>query len=288
MASALRVFIVDAFTSKAFSGNPAGVVVIPYNQELSEDKMQSIASELNLPMTAFIKPQGEGVQDKYTLLWFNPVEKATFCGHATLASGHVLLNILKTPVNSIALHSPAGVLGVSGSDDGRLTLKFPSNPPEQIEPTDEHFVILHSFISKEFAASKNVSFYFSQTVNDVVVLVDGLSEEQLESLEFTPSPELEAANKVLGLRAVAFTTPGQGEKDSFTRVFNIGAIVREDQVTGSAHTIIAPLFNRLYGKSTLRARQCSKRGGDILVELQGDSVLLTGEAVTVVEGSLTL
>ncbi|KAJ2799564.1 hypothetical protein H4S07_005404 [Coemansia furcata] len=115
-----------------------------------------------------------------------------------------------------------------------------------------------------------------------------MEESELASLEFISSPEVIAASKELGIRSVIYVTPGasHGDKDSITRVFHTGSFVKEDQVTGSAHTMIAPLFNDLFGKSTLQARQCSPRGGDMKVNLRGNSVLITGSAVTIVEGSL--
>ncbi|KAJ2750909.1 hypothetical protein GGI19_004824 [Coemansia pectinata] len=286
--SALRLFIVDAFTNKAFGGNAAGVVIVPHWRDIDNSTMQSISSELNLPMTAFVRPTTKELGKTYTLLWFNAVEKVAFCGHATLAAGHVLFNILDLAVDTIEFDSPAGLVQACRGGGGDITLCFSSNPPEQVQPTESHYVLLHALVSEQLAASRKITFYYSRTVNDLLFLIENMEEQELASLEFNNSPEAIAASNELGIRGVIYVTPGvsHGGNDSITRVFNTGSFVKEDQVTGSAHTMIAPLFNTLFGKSTLQARQCSPRGGDMKVDLHGNSVLITGSAVTIVEGSL--
>ncbi|KAJ2729666.1 hypothetical protein IW152_005544 [Coemansia sp. BCRC 34962] len=239
-------------------------------------------------MTAFVQPKTKEFGKVYTLLWFNAVEKVAFCGHATLAAAHVLFNILDLAIDTIEFDSPVGLVPACRGGDDDITLCFSSNPPEKVQPTNSHYVLLHALVGEQLAASRKVTFYYSRAVNDLLILIETLEEQELASLEFKSSPEAVVASKELGIRSVVYVTSGvsHGDKDSVARVFNTGSSVEEDQVTGSAYTVIAPLFNTLFGKSTLQARQCSPRGGDMKVSLHGDSVLITGSAVTVVEGTL--
>ncbi|KAJ2008758.1 hypothetical protein GGI04_001032 [Coemansia thaxteri] len=286
----LRVFIVDAFTKAAFGGNAAGVVIVPHWRNIDHGAMQNIASELNLPMTAFVKPSTKELGKAYTLLWFNPVEQASFCGHATLAAGHVLLNILDISVDIVQFDSTAGIICAcrsSGEESNKVTLSFSNNHPDAVQPTNMHYALLHALIGEQLASTRKIAFYYSRAVGDLLVLIESIDEAELTSLEFRPSPEAIAAGKELGIRAVIYVSPvNHKENDSVARVFNMGSLVKEDQVTGSAHTMIGPLFKTLFGKSVLRARQCSARGGNMTVETRGNAVLITGNAVTVVEGSL--
>ncbi|KAJ2684277.1 hypothetical protein IWW39_005015 [Coemansia spiralis] len=286
--SVLRFFIIDAFTKKSFGGNAAGVVLVPHWRDIDHSTMQSIASEINLPMTAFVRPTTKELGKKYTLLWFNSIEKVAFCGHATLAAAHVLFNILDLDIDAIEFDSPVGLVPACRGGDDNITLCFSSNPPEKVQPTNSHYVLLHALVGEQLAATREVAFYYSRTVNDLLILIETMAEQELASLQFNSSPAVTEASRELGIRSVVYVTPGvsHGDKDSITRVFNTGSSVTEDQVTGSAHTVIAPLFSTLFGKSTLQARQCSPRGGDMKVDLHGDSVLITGSAVTIVEGTL--
>ncbi|KAJ1933642.1 hypothetical protein EC988_009054, partial [Linderina pennispora] len=242
MALELRVFIIDAFTAKAFGGNPAAVVLLPASHSLNDSALQQIASELNQPMTAFLQPSGAD----YTLQWFNAHTKAAFCGHATLASAHVLLSMLGLPVTT--LHSPVGALEISRQDE-LLTLRLPSSLSEEVHG-EKYQKVLQAFMGGRLPTTATVSFHYAQAVNDLVVLIEGIDEAVLRACSLTQ--EFAAASQALGVRAVTFAVPGT-DYDSLARVFHAGAVPDEDQVTGSAHTIIAPLFHKRFGKSTLRA-----------------------------------
>ncbi|KAI9505441.1 hypothetical protein GGI25_005253 [Coemansia spiralis] len=291
----LRVLYVDAFTDKAFGGNTAGVVLVPYGTNLSEDVMQKIASELSLPMTAFVMPKSSETAacKQYTLVWFSPRGRALFCGHATLAAGHVIFNVVQISPNcTIEFDSPAGPLGAN-LVDGKVTLCLPSNPPEQIQPDQQHLALLGGLFSNHDLQSKRFSFYHSETARAVLVLLENTSAQELESLEFVDSPQVAAARKALGVHAAIFVAYSDGKWDSVARVFNIdSSSLIEDQVTGSAHTVIAPLFKTLFGKRQLRAHQCSKRKGDLFVELADDdsdaTVTIRGSAVTILDGTLSI
>ncbi|ORX65928.1 Diaminopimelate epimerase-like protein [Linderina pennispora] len=264
MALELRVFIIDAFTAKAFGGNPAAVVLLPASHSLNDSALQQIASELNQPMTAFLQPSGAD----YTLQWFNARTK-----------GRVLM--LDLPVTT--LHSPVGALEISRRDE-LLTLRLPSSLSEEVHG-EKYQKVLQAFMGGRLPTTATVSFHYAQAVNDLVVLIEGIDEAVLRACSLTQ--EFAAASQALGVRAVTFAVPGT-DYDSLARVFHAGAVPDEDQVTGSAHTIIAPLFHKRFGKSTLRALQCSERGGELLLELSDDHVLVSGTAVTVLEGKLTV
>ncbi|KAJ2385080.1 hypothetical protein GGI05_004806 [Coemansia sp. RSA 2603] len=285
-SNSFSIYIVDAFTTKAFGGNAAGVVVIPYENALNDETMQSIASELNKPMTAFIKPTlSESPCARYSLLWFNPKQKAKFCGHATLAAGHVLFNELNLPFSTITMDSPVGDVDISRSS-ASLSLSFPLSPLEYVEtPTEHHQALLHSLVSHEQLAGRKVEYYYSAAINDVLVHIESMGADELAELVYCHSAATERAGSALGVRAVVFVSGGNdGEYDSVARVFGIENGGEEDQVTGSAHTAIAALF----GKDRIRARQCSQRGGDLLIERKGDRVLITGDSVTIVRGTMSI
>ncbi|KAJ2881762.1 hypothetical protein FB639_002545 [Coemansia asiatica] len=288
----LVLFIVDAFTTKVFGGNAAGVVMIPYDHSLEESAMQKIASELNKPMTAFVQPaSSDNGCTRFTILWFNPVSKGAFCGHATLAASHVLFNEIKVASRAIELESPVGLLEISNTDRG-IGIRFPISSVERIaEPGESHIKLLHLFMNhnntKQQIASGDIEFYYSQAINDILVFVNAMTKQQMDMLEFELSKEIADAAKSLGIRAVVVLAESDDKRfDSLARVFGVQGTIGEDQVTGSAHTAIASVFLQKFGKRILRARQCSQRGGDLLVEVeQGNScVVITGSAVTIVSG----
>ncbi|KAJ1719237.1 hypothetical protein LPJ53_005965 [Coemansia erecta] len=289
-SNSFPIYIVDAFTTKAFGGNAAGVVIVPHEQTLSDETMQSIASELNKPMTAFIRPaSSQQPCARYSLQWFNPRQRAKFCGHATLAAGHVLLTELNLPFPTVTMDSPVGDVDISRTGTaGSLSLSFPLSPVEHIErPMEHHRALLHSLVSPGQLAGRPVAYYYSQAINDVLVHIDGMAADELAALEYCHGVATEEAGRALGARAVVFVSGGSKDDaryDSVARVFGLENGGEEDQVTGSAHTAIAALL----GRDRIRARQCSRRGGDLLVERKGDRVIITGDSVTIVCGTMKI
>ncbi|KAJ2833645.1 hypothetical protein J3B01_004315 [Coemansia erecta] len=285
-----EIYVVDAFTTARFGGNAAAVVVIPHDKDMDETTMQNVASEVNLPMSAFVKAQS-GDQASYKLLWFNPTAKAAFCGHATLAAGHVLLNILKLPATSIKFDSPAGVLNASKGSADEIVLQFPSSPPTVVtEPPSAYRMVLHAFTGLSVADIKTAVFYYAPRANDLVILLDGVDDTKFAALDFAPSADTSQEILALNMRAAVFVARSQrNDTDSIARVFHINnAGFDEDQVTGSAHTIIAPLFSSLFGMQRIRAHQCSRRGGRMLIEMpDSDTVVISGHAVTVIQGNIS-
>jgi PhzF family phenazine biosynthesis protein len=251
---------VDAFTNQLFRGNPAAVC--PLDKWLPDDILQSIAAENNLSETAFFIPKGK----KYQLRWFTPAIEVDLCGHATLATAHVLFTHLGVPSNNIDFDSRSGKLSVSRDKDYYI-LDFPT---DMLEPT------LAPKVLKE-ALKVSPQEVFSGREDFLVVLE---SEEEIAKLE----PDFRLLKQVKG-RGVIVTAPGN-EVDFVSRCFFPNAGIDEDPVTGSAHTTMTPYWAERLSKQSLTASQISKRGGRINCTMLGDRVALGGQAITFMEGKL--
>jgi PhzF family phenazine biosynthesis protein len=258
----LKMFQIDAFTSKLFGGNPAAVVLL--GEELSEGKMQRIAAENNLSETAFLLP-GDGAWD---LRWFTPTTEVDLCGHATLASAHVLFNEGLADGDEVRFHSASGELAVRRAGT-LLTLDFPARPPEPIEVS-----------LPEYGRALGIEPLEVLSARDHLALY--ADEEDVAALE--PDMELVAG---LPTFAVMATAPGS-DVDFVSRFFAPKAGIPEDPVTGSAHCTLTPYWAERLGKTELRARQISPRGGELRCKLDGDRVLIGGRAVEYLRGEITI
>jgi PhzF family phenazine biosynthesis protein len=270
MATPLHV--VDAFTSTAFGGNPAAVVLL--EAPAPEPWMQAVAAEANLSDTAFVVPRADGDHD---LRWFTPTVEVELCGHATLATGHVLGGTRRFHTRH------AGVLETRAADDGTITMDLPAQP------------------SAPWNGDGN-----GNGGDDRTVLADalGLDPELVRGAWSTANGWLLV--EVAGAGAVRACEPQRDRllgfgghvivtadatadaaeaHDVVSRVFVPAAGVDEDPVTGSAHCVIAPWLVERTGRTRLRAHQASRRGGELRIEVRGDRVLLTGHAVTVFTGT---
>jgi PhzF family phenazine biosynthesis protein len=260
---AIRIVQVDAFTNKPFSGNPAAVCVLP--QPAPEDWMRNVAREMNLAETAFLTPQNGG----YQLRWFTPTVEVDLCGHATVASAHVLWQDGHLPADRQArFYSRSGVLLADRRGEW-IELDFPAKavagapaPPELLP-----------------ALGIAQAAFVGRNAFDYLVQVD--SEETLRAL----SPDHGTLRK-LPVRGVIVTARSGGEFDFVSRFFAPGSGIDEDPVTGSAHCALGPYWGERLGKSEFTAFQASPRGGVVRVRLQGDRVLLGGQAVTVMTADL--
>lgn len=262
-------YTVDAFTDSPFGGNPAAVCLDA--DDVSDEGRLRIAQEMNLSETAFVHAPGpRGVR---RLRWFTPVAEVPLCGHATLASAHVLLRELGTTGPAV-FDSASGPLIVA-EDDGRLLMDLPAAPAaeapmppglmEALDPPADRPV---------FAAS------------DKVAVVALASEDAVLSVrpDFGALARVALPGKVMG---VAVTAPGdEPEVDFVSRFFAPWLGVDEDPVTGVAHTTLTPWWAGLLGKSEMSARQRSRRGGSLQVRNKGDRVELIGQAVTVASGTM--
>ena len=260
-----RIFQVDAFTTKPFAGNPAGVCLLAAPQ--SEDWMQRVAAEMNLSETAFAVRRENG---DYDLRWFTPAVEVDLCGHATLATAHVLRETGALESGQMArFHTRSGLLTARGGD-GRIELNFPATPPAACEPPEGLLDAL----------GVDAAVWVGRPRFDY--LVEVASEQTVRELAPAFS-ELRG----LGVRGVivtaASTEPGL---DFISRFFAPGAGIDEDPVTGSAHCALAPYWAAKLGKTSLTGYQASKRGGIVEMTVEGDRIRLRGSAVTVLKGEL--
>jgi PhzF family phenazine biosynthesis protein len=255
----LPIYQVDAFTSKAFGGNPAAVC--PLEGWIDDRLMQSIAAENNLAETAFFVPEGDG----YRIRWFTPAAEVALCGHATLASAYVIFRRLHQGRDTITFQSKSGPLRVAKNGD-RIALDFPANPPVRCEPPPE------------LVRSLGVA-PLETLVADTYLCVFG-SEAEVRALK----PDMRGLAS-LDRHAVIVTAPGS-DVDFVSRFFAPQVGIDEDPVTGSSHCTLVPYWSARLGKTTLRARQVSPRGGELLCELLGDRVIMEGDAAPYLEGTI--
>ncbi|MBK7404514.1 MAG: PhzF family phenazine biosynthesis protein [Phycisphaerales bacterium] len=260
----MRIFHVDAFTNRLFSGNPA--CVVPLQEWISEHAMQAIAAENNVSETAFFAPEID-TEGEFRIRWFTPTCEVDLCGHATLATAHVLIHHLKHHADQIRFESASGVLRVNREGD-RLVLDFPSRPGEPAEITDELVRALGIRPSEAYRARDVMCVY--QSKKDILAL----------------QPDMDRLARVAPFGLIA-TAPAVGH-DFVCRFFAPAKGVDEDPVTGSAHCTLIPYWANRLKKHTLVSHQISKRAGELFCRLDGDRVHIGGACVTYSEGSLAV
>lgn len=256
---------VDAFASEVFRGNPAGVV--PLESWPDDGLLQAMASEHNLSETAFFVPGGSDGED-FALRWMTPACEVDLCGHATLAAAHVLWAHLGWDKPVVTFSSRSGTLSVR-RHNGMYELDFPALPLDQID------------VDRELVQALGARPTEVWTGMDLVCVFDH------ESDVLGLSPDFGKLARISAVRAVAATAPGESQ-DFVSRLFAPAVGIDEDPVTGSLHCMLAPLWAKRLGRTRLVARQASKRGGEILCDIDGDRVRLGGAAVTYLEGTITL
>ena len=263
----MRIQIVDAFTAQPFAGNPAGVVVLSAFPDAAW--MQRVAAEVNLSETAFLHPLPPGAEADFALRWFTPAVEVALCGHATLATAHVLGR------DKTSFATLSGVLTATAADDGWYTLDFPTAPLSPVETPPWLAAVLGAEI---------VSVHHTGPNTDDL-LVELADEATVRGLR--PDLRTLATKENRGVIVTARAADPAGEHDFVSRFFGAAAGVGEDPVTGSAHTALAPFWSaRLGGRTELTGYQASPRGGYVRVALAGDRTLLTGRAVTTIDGEL--
>jgi len=259
---------IDAFTSRPFGGNPAAVCLL--DAPADPAWMQQVAAEMNLAETAFVVPQG----DRFGLRWFTPTIEIGLCGHATLASAHALWQLGRVAAGSrIAFDTASGEL-TAEPDGDRIAIEMPTRP---MAPGPTPDGLIEALGATPHAVSHGVP---ARAHGNLVV-------------EFTHEHEVRAlAPRFDRLRGYDFgviaTAKGSGRYDFISRYFASPYGIDEDPVTGSAHCSLAPYWAERLGKTTFLAWQASARGGELLVQLKGDRVRLSGHAVTVLRGELTV
>ncbi|HET9112624.1 MAG TPA: PhzF family phenazine biosynthesis protein [Burkholderiales bacterium] len=257
----LKQYQMDAFTDKVFSGNPAAVV--PLSSWLDDATLQAIAEENNLAETAFFMPSESG----FHLRWFTPVKEVDLCGHATLATAHVLFEILGYSQQVIVFETRSGKLSVKKKGK-LLEMDFPICKP------------------KPGVFSETLALALGERPIEVLAGDDYLAVFDSEACVRSIAPRMDLLAQ-LDLRGVVITAPGE-DVDFVSRFFAPKFGIPEDPVTGSAHCALAPYWAVKLGKNALTARQVSRRGGYIACEVQGNRVLLSGSAVTFMEGEITV
>lgn len=255
---------VDAFTARPFAGNPAAVCLLPAAAEAMW--MQEVAREMNLSETAFLHRADDG----FALRWFTPEVEVDLCGHATLASAHVLWEDGHlAPDEEARFHTRSGLLTCRREEDGWITMDFPAKPEREGEPP--------AGLERALGAAP-VHVRWSH----FDLLVELGSEEDVRALR--PDLGLLASVQARGVIVTArATTEGF---DFVSRFFAPRVGVDEDPVTGSAHCVLAPFWSRRLGKAEMVGFQASRRGGVVRVRAAGDRVHLGGQAVTVLRGEL--
>jgi len=300
----MRIFTVDAFTTKPFSGNPAAVC-LP-ESHLSDDIMQKIAAEMRLSETCFVVPRredgekSEQVPAEYSIRWFTPTNEVNLCGHATLAAAHVLCNVLNIPVKSHITFVTKESLKLTvrrDEDSKELTMTFPSYPP--VEVTDDlallllQELLLPIFVKSGRQAEDDIkSVYWSPETKKVFFLLS--NEIELESLDISNN-DMErwmALELPYPVRGVCITKCGADSNTFDTRYFSPWNGIGEDPVNGSSHTVLGPLWRSLCGGDSrlFCSRICSPRGGEmsVLVAQDNSEVQLKGSAVIFMSGTLHL
>lgn len=258
----LPVWLVDAFSDANFAGNPAAVCAL--EQWLPDAQLQQMAQQHNQSETAFFIPAKGG----FELRWFTTRNEVNLCGHATLATAHVIFTHLDYPDARIHFDTASGRLTVSREGDW-LTLDFPVGQTEEQTPPSEMLSALG--ITSYRHARKGRAW-----------LIELENREQVEAVK----PNIDAM--IPGEHKVTITAKGTGDYDFVSRFFSPGEAVWEDPVTGSAHTMLIPYWSEKLGKTRMLARQVSSRGGDMRCELQGNRVLMSGKATTWMQGNILL
>jgi PhzF family phenazine biosynthesis protein len=267
----MRIRIVDAFTDRPFTGNPAGVLLLDAFPD--DTRLQEIAREVNHPETAFAHPLPEGAGADWALRWFTPAAEVAMCGHATLATAHVLATT-GTHAGPVTFATRSGVLAATPAADGSITLDFPTAPLTPAEIPDG--------VAEALGAEPLTALDTGPNIGDL--LLELPDEKTVLGL----APDLRALGRYSerGIIATARAEDPSRGHDFVSRCFfpNIG--IDEDHVTGSAHTALAPFWSARLGRTALTGLQASPRSGHVRTELRGDRTLLTGRAITVMEGEL--
>lgn len=259
----MRFVQADAFADHPFTGNPAAVM--PLEEWLPDETLQAIALENNLSETAFTIPCADGEAD-YELRWFTPAVEVALCGHATLASGHVLIGDRER----VRFRTrKAGLLEVARAEGGGYLMSLPAYRAEP-KPLPK---VVASLGCEPQETLWHPGLY--------ALIVVGTEEEVLAL-----RPDFRALAEEGDILTIV-TAPGHAT-DIVSRVFACGAGIDEDPVTGSAHSVLTPYWAERLGRSDFTAYQASRRGGRLTCKLEGDRVILGAGCVTVIEGTMTI
>lgn len=257
----IKIYQVDAFADKLFSGNPAAVCIL--EDWISDELMQSIGMENNLAETAFLVPMG----DKYGIRWFTPTVEVDLCGHATLAAGYILLRYYCTDNSKVTFNSPRSGDLIVFRQDEKFFLDFPTDTLTPVDGKDR----ISSYLN-----CRTIELYKGKT--DLLAVIE--SEKELLSIK----PDL---SQISTLKARGLIVTAKGDiVDFVSRFFAPQSGIDEDPVTGSAHTTLIPLWSEKLGKTELSAIQLSKRGGYLTCVNKGSRCWIGGELKLFMEGEI--
>jgi PhzF family phenazine biosynthesis protein len=263
----LPFFQVDAFTKRPFRGNPAAVCIL--SDELPVDVMQDIAAENNLSETAFVRARGDG---SFALRWFTPTVEVDLCGHATLAAAFVLMGEIDRSLEQVVFHTRSGALPVRRAPDGALVLDFPAQTTAPSTPKMADAI-------RAALGAPPLMLLRSSTGTAVAELPDADSVARA-------APDLQ----IVAATGTSLCITAKADEDSgfdfVSRYFAPAHGIPEDPVTGSSFCVLAPFWAERLGRTALRARQLSRRGGEITCEARGDRVHIGGDACPVISGTL--
>lgn len=270
----IPLFIVDSFTDRPYSGNPAAVCIL--EQELSADRMQSIAAEMNLSETAFLLPRSKTGHHQWDLRWFSPVYEVDLCGHATLASAHLLWDLgIVAPEQVIEFSTRSGTLEcrqVTHAGERWISMDFPNYTLDECAPPAELLEGL-GLVSAELV-------WVGRTSADYFCVLE--TEKQLRDL----TPNFHLLGK-LQTRGIIVTAPSDDPSFAFvSRFFAPSAGINEDPVTGSAHAALGPYWSQQLGRSELVGFQASARRGVVRLQVGEERIAISGQAVTVLRGTI--
>jgi PhzF family phenazine biosynthesis protein len=275
---------VDAFTSCAFKGNAAAIVLLPPFSSFPPDHVcQSLATEFNLSETAFCFRRSDG--PGYALRWFTPVAEVSLCGHATLACAHALRQ-QQSALLPLSFHTRSGEITVGwapGREESVFAMDFPATPAVAAVPAAQTFLL--ATLKPALGGVSPSWVGRAEATNDLLVLLD----TEADVLAAVPNSAELAGLGGRGVVITAVADPGR-DYDFVSRAFFPGLGIAEDPVTGSAHTALAPFWAERLGRASLVGWQASKRGGIVTCQLStdGQRVLLCGHAVTVVSGTVEI
>jgi len=263
--SKLQLYQVDAFAEKPFTGNPAAVLIL--ESPRPDQWMQSLAAEMKHSETAFLLPENDG----YRLRWFTPAAEVDLCGHATLASAHILFETGRLAPSAEARFFTRSGLLTARQNNGWIELNFPATHA-QTAPMPEGMLTALGIEQAVFVGRNKFDY-----------LIEVADESIVRSLK----PDFRAL-KAVQARGIIVTTRGSGEFDFVSRFFAPQVGVDEDPVTGSAHCSLAPYWSDRLGKQEFLAYQASQRGGVLRLHLDAERVVLAGKAVTIYEAVLVI
>jgi PhzF family phenazine biosynthesis protein len=269
----MRIRIVDAFTDRPFAGNPAGVLLLDSAGFPPDTWLQHVATELNLSETAFAHPLPAGSDADWALRWFTPATEVDMCGHATLATAHVL-HTTGAATGTVRFTARCGILRTTAHEDGTVTMDFPTAPLREVAAPDG--------VAEALGAKVLSAHDTGPHIGDL--LVELADERSVRAL--TPDFAALVAHSERGIIATAAAADASAGYDFVSRGFFPRVGIDEDPVTGSAHTALAPFWSARLGRGELTGLQASARSGLVRTALRGDRTLLTGRAVTVIDGEL--